>query len=194
MSDFFRRLRGWMYRRYPSLHPYLHQKKMTGYARRWGLEKNGFTKQDFFAIYQRRILAGVQPGIFFELASGDGRVGSIGCWQERIGKKWKMMAWEHRPAVAASFARNCPLTPLHQGRLTHWTDCERKLDPVGIISRGARESSGVCREIQSGRIRPTVVGIWNPTRRPVWFRRLKKRGYRLEIVYERMEIYRWGGK
>ena len=67
---------------------------------------------------------------------------------------------------------------VHQGNLSFWKN-----------RRVARENTGICREIRNGRIRPGFVGIWNPTRRFVWMQRLDRAGYRLEMIYERMEFY-----
>ena len=53
-----------------------------------------------------------------------------------------------------------------------------------------REASGVCREIRAGQIRPQWVGLWNPTMRPAWFHRMRSAGYRLALVYQRIEFYR----
>jgi hypothetical protein len=99
-------------------------------------------------------------------------------------------AWEHRPHPLEAFRNNRPGTEIHGSRLTTWAEEKRKADPAGITSRGSRESAGICREIRNGRIRPGFVGIWNPTRRPVWMHRLGRAGYRLEMIYERMEFYR----
>lgn len=101
-----------------------------------------------------------------------------------------MEAWEHRIHPLAAFRKNRLGTKIHGERLTNWAEKERKAYPVGITSRGVRENAGICREIRNGRIRPGFVGIWNPTRRSVWMHRLGRAGYRLEMIYERMEIYR----
>ena len=185
-----RRIRGWIYRQYPSLCVACHQKKLAGYERRWGLEKNGFTKEGFFEIFQKNILASFQAGHFYELMAGDGQVGSLGFWLERVGGGWRVEAWEHRIHPLKAFRKNRPGTETHGERLTNWAEKERKANPAGITSRGARESAGICREIRNGRIRPGFVGIWNPTRRSVWMHRLQLAGYRLEMIYERMEFYR----
>jgi hypothetical protein len=79
---------------------------------------------------------------------------------------------------------------IHERRLTRWSAKERKKDLIGITTRKAREASGVCQEIQAGQIRPQWVGLWNPTMRPAWFKRMKSAGYQLELVYQRMEFYR----
>jgi len=78
---------------------------------------------------------------------------------------------------------------IHEGRLTRWTENDRKKDLVGITTRGSREATGVCREIRAGQIRPEWVGLWNPTMRPAWLHRMRSAGYRLVLVYQRMEFY-----
>ena len=185
-----RKFRGSLYRCFPANSKSLFRKKISGYERRWGLEDEGFTKEGFFGILQNKILARVRAGSFYELVVGDGQVGSLGIWLERGGGGWRVEAWEHRPHPLAAFLKNRTETPIHGSRLTTWSEEERKCNPAGITSRGARESSTLCREIHNGRIRPSFVGIWNPTRRPVWIHRLGRAGYRLEMIYERMEFYR----
>jgi hypothetical protein len=153
------------------------------------MEQDGFTKEGFFRIFQKNILAALRVGPFYELMAGDGQVGSLGAWLERVGGEWRVEAWEHRIHPLAAFRINRPGTKIHGERLTNWAEKERKANPVGITSRGARENAGICREIRNGRIRPGFVGIWNPTRRSVWMQRLCRAGYRLEMIYERMEFY-----
>ncbi len=182
-------LRGWLYRRYPAVSRAWYRKKLAGYERRWGLEQEGFAKEGFFRIFQRRVLSHCRPGLFYEMVTGDGLVGSLGVWLEKLGQGWKVEAWEHRPAPLASLRKNRQQTRIHEDRLTIWSVDERKAGVVGITTRGAREAAGVCREIRASQIRPQWVGIWNPSRRPVWLRRLGKSGYRLELVYDRMEFY-----
>ena len=184
-----RKFRGSLYRYFPATSKSLFRKKISGHERRWGLEDEGFTKEGFFGILQKKILARVRAGSFYELVVGDGQVGSLGIWLERGDGGWRVEAWENRPHPLAAFRKNRTETPIHGSRLTTWSEKERKCNPAGITSRGARESSALCREIHNGRIRPSFVGIWNPTRRPVWIHRLGRAGYRLEMIYERMEFY-----
>ena len=188
-NQLIRSCRGWLYRRLPSSNTKLHRKRLAGYERRWGLEKEGFTKEGFFRIFQRRVLSRCRPGVFYELVTGDGLVGSLGVWLERLEQGWTAAAWEHRTMPLVSLKKNRQQTEIYQGRLTIWSEKERGSAVAGITTRGAREAAGVCREIRAGRIRPNFVGIWNPTRRPVWIHRLGRAGYQLEIVYERMEFY-----
>ena len=191
---FFHRLlrsfRGWVYRRIPPVHYEWSRKRIAGYERRWNLEVEGFTKEGFFRILQKNMLAKVRTGNFYELVAGDGQVGSLGIWLEREGGGWRVEAWEHRAHPLAVFRKSRPETKIHGERLTAWEDKERKVNPTGITSRGARESAAICREIRNGKIRPGFVGIWNPTRRPVWMHRLGRAGYRLQVIYDRMEFYR----
>jgi hypothetical protein len=153
------------------------------------LEDHGFTKEGFFKVFHKRFLGGNKAGRAYELVAGDGLVGSLGIWIEGLGKEWSVEAWEHRPHPLAALRKNRLGTEIHEGRLTGWSTNERKKDLVGITTRGSREATGVCREIRASQIRPQWVGIWNPSRRPVWLKRLGKSGYRLELVYDRMEFY-----
>lgn len=184
----FRKLRGWMYRHYPAIGTAF-RKKLAGYERGFDLESSGFTKEGFFHIFQRQILVGSFPGRFVELAAGDGWVGSLGAWLEGL-EGWTVEAWEHRSVPRDTFRQHRPRTELHSGRLTDWSPHEPVTKPLGITTRGVREAAGVCRAIRRGLIRPRFVGIWNPSRRPVWYRRLDLEGYRLGLVWHNMEFYR----
>jgi hypothetical protein len=190
MGFALRLLRGWLYRRYLSFYPEWHRKKLAGYERRWGLEEHGFTKEGFFRIFQKSFLMGNKPGRVYELAAGDGLVGSLGVWLEGLGKGWSVEAWEHRPFPLISLKKTRLEAEIHEGRLTRWSANERKKDLIGITTRKAREASGVCREIRAGQIRPQWVGLWNPTMRPAWLHRMRRAGYQLELVYQKMEFYR----
>jgi len=136
------------------------------------------------------MLSHFQPGAFYELATGDGLVGSLGAWLESLGEGWVVQAWECRPHPLATLRKNRLATEIHAGRLTGWSANERKKELVGITTRGAREAAGVCRDIRTGQIRPCWIGIWNPSRRPVWFHRMRGAGYQLVLVYQGMEFYR----
>ena len=190
MNAFLRLVRGWFYRRYPAVSRSWFRKKVAGYERRWGLEDHGFTKEGFFKVFAEKFLRGQKSGRVYELVPGDGLVGSLGVWFEGLGEKWRIEVWEHRPFPSISLKKNCPQAEIHEGRLTRWSANERKKDLVGITTHQSREASGVCREISSGQIRPLWVGLWNPTMRPAWFHRMRKEGYQLALVYQRMEFYR----
>jgi hypothetical protein len=184
-----RLLRGWFYRRYPAVSRTWYRKKLAGYERRWGLEDQGFSKEGFFRIFQRRVLSSCRPGFFYELVAGDGLVGSLGVWLEGLGEEWIVEAWEHRPHPLAALRKNRTGTQIHEGRLTNWSEKERRPNPTGITSRGSVESTALCRQIRTGQIRPQWVGLWNPTMRPAWFHRMRGAGYQLVLVYQRMEFY-----
>jgi len=184
-----RALRGWGYRLLPrGNHPW-HLKRRAGYERRWGLETRGATKRGFFEVFRKHLLREVAPGLWVELQAGDGLAGNLGIWLEQLGG-WMVEAWEHRQWPASSYRKNRPAAILHAGRLTSWAGANVPRHPRGITTRGAREASGVCRAIREKRIRPSLVGIWNPSRKGIWETRLRALGYRLELVYERMEFYR----
>ena len=190
MKKWIRSWRGFWYRQLPPWGKSFHFKRRAGFERRWDLEGGGFTKEGFFGTFQKRFLRGVMPGRMIELAAGDGLVGSLGLWLEGVDPGWQVEAWESRAIPKASIRRNRPNTHLHGGRLTVWSEMEASLSPVGITTRGAREAAGVCRAIRQGMIRPKFLGLWNPTQRSLWERRLRREGYRLEMVYHRMEFYR----
>ena len=190
MKVSLRLLRGWLYRRYPAASREWYRKKLAGYERRWGLEDHGFTKEGFFRVFHEKFLRGNRSGRVYELAAGDGLVGSLGVWLEELGVGWSVEAWEHRPFPLSSIHKQRPRTQIHEGRLISWSAKERKKDLVGITTRGSRDSTGVCREIRTRQIRPQWVGLWNPTMRPAWFQRMRSAGYQLELVYQRMEFYR----
>ena len=189
MKPFLRLLRGWLYRRYPGVSRGLYRKKLAGYERRWGLEDQGFTKEEFFKVFHKRFLGGNKAGRLYELVAGDGLVGSLGVWVEALGEGWRVEAWEHRPLPLFSLKKTRLEAEIHEGRLTRWSANESKKDLVGITTRGSREAAGVCREIRTGLIRPEWVGLWNPTMRPAWFHRMRSEGYQLVLVYQRMEFY-----
>ena len=189
MGHVLRLFRGWLYRRYPSVSPEWHRKMLAGYERRWGLEDHGFTKEGFFKVFAEKFLKGNRPGRVYELAAGDGLVGSLGVWLEELSGGWSVEAWEHRPSPLSCIRKKRPNTQIHEGRLTIWSAKEKKKDLVGITARKAREASGVCREIRAGQIRPQWVGLWNPPMRPAWFHRMRSAGYQLVLVYQRMEFY-----
>jgi hypothetical protein len=185
----FRKLRGWMYRRYPATGTAF-RKKLTGYERRFDLESCGFTKQGFFKIFQRRFGLNEKAGGLVELGVGDGLVGSLGQWLETETPDWQVWAWEHRESVFRQLWRNRPRTKIHLGRITNWAKDAPGMDPHAITTRGVREASGVCRAIRKGILRPVWLGIWNPRHRSVWYQRLWREGYRLELAWQNIEFYR----
>lgn len=157
--------------------------------RRWDLEEKGFTKEGFFQILEARLLRHVPPGRFIELGVGDGLVGSLGAWLERAAVGWKVEGWENRVEPARQYRKNRPEAQLFPGRLTAWTAGDFFPPPVGITTRGCREASGVCRAIRQGLMRPAFLGIWNPSRRPQWARRLQREKYQLQCVWQNVEFY-----
>jgi len=188
-ARWIRNLRGGGYRLYPAWTPGLFRKRRAGFERRWNLEEQGFTKEGFFEVFLAQGLKGVPPGRFYELGAGDGRVGSLGLWLEAADSAWCVEAWEHRPVPRQSILRHRPRTHLHSSRLTGWSRQETAPDIAGITTRGAREAAGVCRAIRQGLIRPRFIGIWNPTRRSAWERRLRREGYCLKLIWHNMEFY-----
>jgi hypothetical protein len=190
VSNRLRNLRGRFYRLIPAGNRRIFIKKLTGFERRWKMESVGFTKEGFFGILHEKLGLTRRKGQLVELGAGDGLVGSLGFWLETRVKGWKVMAWEHRPHVFEHLRQNRPDTEIHKGRLVDWMGNFHGNPPTAITTRGAREASGVCRAIRKKLIRPDWLGIWNPSRRPVWFRRLNKQRYRMELVWHNMEFYR----
>jgi hypothetical protein len=188
-SPDWRTIRAWFYRRFPSWKGNCFAKKLAGYERRWGLEHRAFTKRGFFQVFRQKVLAKIPAGVFFEIQAGHGLVGSLGLWLERESPPWEVWAWEHRKIPAMRFADHRPLTRLILARKTEWIASPPTTSVIGVTLRGAREASGLCRAIRNRRIRPRFVGIWNPRRHPVWYRRMKREGYHLALVYDRTEFY-----
>lgn len=187
-----RRLRGFLYRSAPAWRG-LFRKKLSGFERRWDLEVQGFTKEAFFRVFRERFGLARETGFLVETAAGDGRVGSLGLWLEKSDCGWKVQAWEHRPEVLKQLRQNRPATEVREGRLTRWAIQAPEMVPMAITTRGSREASGLCRAIRQNQIRPRWLGVWNPTQKPVWFQRLRRCRYHLEVVYQRMEFYRLTG-
>lgn len=184
-----RSVRGFFYRKIPVWGKASFAKKLAGLERRWNLETQGFTKEGFFKIFESRFLPSSSAGLLLELAAGDGLVGSLGVWMEARGSHWRVQAWEYRPLALQSFRKNRPHTPAFPGKLLHYHH-EPGEAVVAITARSSQEASAVCRWIRKKIIQPSWLGIWNPSRRAVWYQRLCREGYRLELVWHNMEFYR----
>jgi hypothetical protein len=192
LKIFLRQVRGWLYRHIPGCGTSAHRRRCIGFSRRWGLENHGFTKKGFFVLFQEKFLAGTQPETFWEMAAGDGLVGSLGVWLEGI-LAWKVEIWEHREIPLAHCRKNRPKAHIHGGRKVDWdmpAGLEAGVSPWGLTARSARDASAVCRAIRKKQIRPQFIALWNPTERVVWATRLGAEGYSMQLVYQRMEIYR----
>lgn len=184
-----RKIRGYLYRCFPAASRSLFRKKISGYERRWELETKGFTKEGFFQVFSKKILSKYPAGFMFELCAGDGVVGSLALWLEKFSQGWQVQAWEARPLVFAQLRKNRPRTKVHLGRLTDWAALPSSSKPSALTARGAREASAACRAIRLSLIQPFWLGIWNPSRRPIWHTRLRRQGYRLAMVWQNNEIY-----
>jgi hypothetical protein len=183
-------VRGFLYRHLPGWGSPLFEKKRTGFERRWNLEETGFTKEGFFPVFCDRFGLPKAPGLLLELAVGDGLVGSLGLWVEQLKAGWKVAAWEHRSQALRRLRKNRTTTEIHEGRLTSWEGDAKRSGVAAVTTRGVREAAGVCRAIRKRTIRPRWLGIWNPRRRPVWYQRLRRENYRLELVWQNIEFYR----
>lgn len=184
-----RKLRGYFYRNCPAASRSLFRKKISGYERRWELETKGFTKEGFFQVFSKKILSQFPAGCMIELRAGDGIVGSLGLWLEKYSQGWHVQAWESRPLVFEQLRKNRPRATVHFGRPTDWTALSSSLKPSALTARGPREASAACRAIRLSLIQPFWLGIWNPSRRPIWHARLRRQGYRLAMVWQNNELY-----
>jgi hypothetical protein len=182
-----RTLRGFLYRHLPGCR---WDKRLQGYERRWGLETGGFPKEGFIQACQDRLLGAEKPGWFMEIKPGDGIIGSLGYWLEQGTGAWGIAAWEDRPFPAENFRQKRPTAVLFRSKFGLPLPPKVFQRVVGITVRANREASAVCRAIRKGDLAPTVCGIWNPNRRDIWDKRMKLLGYRLELVYQRMEFYK----
>jgi len=145
--------------------------------------------EGFIQVMRKRILLPEDPLVCLEIAPGDGLVGSYGNWLE-TGFGWRCLAWEARPAAFAQLQRNRPGTLCFPKSWTWPRDLASSGRPGLVTSRSHRQSSALCKAISGGKIRPSLVGLWNPSERAVWWRRLAACRYRLAVVHERMEFYR----
>lgn len=140
-------------------------------------------------MMQKRILRPTDSQVCLEMASGDGLVGSYGNWLESQ-QGWRCLAWESRPPAFAQLQRNRPATVCFSRAWTASGATGFPNRPGLVTSRSHRQSSALCKAISTGQIRPSVVALWNPSERAVWWRRLAACRYRLVVVHERMEFYR----
>lgn len=194
LKKLLRSLRGWFYRSLPSRGRSWHTKRLAGLDRRWKLEGDGFTKEGFFQILHHKFLQEAQGGLWLELRVGDGLVGSLGSWLESSGPGWQVEAWEDRKFPFERLRSNRPRSRVVGARLTDWAIRKESSIPDGIATRGVREASAVCRAVRQQNKSPRWIGIWNPSRRPVWAQRLQACGYRLELAWHNMEFYRLSGR
>ncbi|NBT23691.1 hypothetical protein EBT11_03435 [bacterium] len=195
LKSCLRQARGWWYRQTWGYGRAAHRRRCRGYSRRWNLETRGFTKENFFSLFREKFLRDVTGRKFWELAGGDGLVGSLGVWLEReLG--WSVEIWEHRPIPRQHCRSNRPAAVIHERRSPLW-DSEPGAgaweQPWGVTARSAREAAWLCRAVRRGYLQPAMIGVWNPSERGVWACRLGAAGYRLELVYERTELYRRHG-
>ena len=152
-------LRGWLYRRYPAISRGWYRKKLAGYERRWGLEDHGFTKEGFFRVFHEKFLEGKRPGRVYELAAGNGLVGSLGVWLEELSGGWSVEAWEHRPFPFLFNSKTASWHP-DSRRATDKMVSEREKKRSGWHHNkgGTRD----CRSLQGSPRRPDPAGMGRP--------------------------------
>jgi hypothetical protein len=137
----------------------------------------------------QKLLDQRKGALMFELAAGDGVVGSLGRWLEE-NQKWKSECWERRAIPSAQLRRLRPMASLHSGKIE--PAISRK--PSVVVSRSSRTNTILWKAIRDGRWNPELVGLWNRSGRDLWFWRMSGLGYRLALSQDRLEIYRRGVK
>lgn len=180
-----RSLRGWVYRVFPGWGTGAHRRRVIGWGRKWDAEEKGRTWEGFCRLVWERLCHRRTGGRIFELAAGDGLVGSLGRWLEDH-HGWQAECWETREVPRQQLSRFRPKAILHPQDATVSSSAE----PVVILSRSCRMHSVLWRGIQRGVWSPRVVGLWNGSGRGLWARRMRFLGYRLALCRDRLEIYR----
>jgi hypothetical protein len=184
-----RRLRGWLYRRVWGGSRNSHRQRRKGFERRCGAEEQGRTMEHWVAFLRRHGLVPPDQAVLVELAAGDGLIGSIGVWLERQGTGVRCFLWEHRPLPIHDAVRQRSGARVTQGRLVDWRAAGLAVKPWLVTSGCSRQTAHCWQAIRQGLIRPHWLVIWNPTERPVWWRRARREGYRLRWVHHNREYY-----
>ncbi len=190
MKDLLRQIRGWWYRRIPAFLPGSHRLRVIGFARRWGCEERGWTQEGFARLVWEKLFGGRRHGRILECACGGGLIGSLGWWLEK-NADWSAVCEEHRNGALPQLRIARPGARVHSS-LTFLG--KAGADQVGdfdlVTTRSCRDSSRLFRMVSRDADGPMVVGIWNPSGRDLWSRRLAKRGYQLALCRDRFELYR----
>jgi hypothetical protein len=188
--NLLRKSRGWLYRRLPAFIPGLHRLRVAGFNRRWDMENRGWTQEGFACLVWEKILRGRRRGRILECACGGGLIGSLGWWLEK-NAGWTADCEEHRKGALAQLQIARPMAKIHSSLAFLG---EAGADKIGdfdlVTSRSCRDASRLFRMISRDAGAPMVVGIWNPSGRDHWSRRLAKLGYQLALCRDRFELYR----
>lgn len=186
-----RRLRGFLYRRMPSpgFFPSSHRHRVVGFGRRWGCEERGWTQEGFSRLVWEKLFHGKMQGLLLECACGSGLVGSLGWWLEK-NSGWSAECHEWRISAATKLGRNRPAARIHPSlNFLEKGGVQKSRGFDLITSRSVRTTAAICRMMRRGLVAATVIGVWNPTGRDLWARRLGKLGYRMVLCRERLELY-----
>jgi len=189
LMPMLRRLRGWFYRRAWGESRNSHRQRRKGFERRCGAEEAGRTMEDWVAFLRGHGLVVPAQAVLVELAAGDGLIGSIGAWLEGQGTGVRCFLWEHRPFPIDEACRQRPSARVTKGRLVDWRVAELPEKPWLVTSCCSRQTSRCWQSIRQGLIHPAWMVVWNPTERPVWWRRARREGYRLRWVHHNREYY-----
>lgn len=183
-GNLLRSLRGWGYRTYPGWESGAHRRRLAGHGRRWDAEEEGRTWEGFCRLVWHKLLDQWKGALIFELAAGDGLVGSLGRWLEK-NQGWKAECWETRAVPSAQLRRLRPMSSLHSGKI----EPAISEKPSVVVSRSSRTNTILWKAIRDGSWNPELVGLWNRSGRDLWFRRMSGLGYRLALCQDRLEIY-----
>jgi len=128
-------------------------------------------------------------GVLLEGACGSGLVGSLGWWLEK-NSGWSAECHEWRISAATKLGRNRPAARIHPSlNFLEKGGVQKSRGFDLITSRSVRTTAAICRMMRRRLVAATVVGVWNPTGRDLWARRLGKLGYRMVLCRERLELY-----
>jgi len=190
VKPWLRRVRGWFYRRSCGSSRGTHRRRRSGFERKSGAEEAGHTLEAWVHFLVRHGLAAPPAAVVVELAAGDGLVGSLGAWLEKENAGIRCFLWEHRSIPLGEARRNRSAARVMEGRLLDWSLAELPSAPWLVTSFCGRQTSCLWRAIGQAALRPAWVVVWNPSGRPVWWRRARQSGYRLQWVHHNREYYR----
>ena len=190
VRQFLRQIRGWWYRRIPRFMPGSHRLRVIGFRRRWGCEERGWTQEGFSRLVWEKLLGGRRHGRILECACGGGLIGSLGWW---LGKNagWTADCEEDRKGLQTRLRVSRPAAKIHLSLAFLGGTGDDKIECFDLVTtRSSLDASRLFRMMRREDRGPVLVGIWNPSGRDLWSRRLAKLGYQLALCRDRFEIYR----
>jgi len=184
-----RSVRGWWYRRFPGFLPGGHRLRGIGFTRRWNCEDRGWTQEGFAQLVWEKLLRGKRRGRILECSCGDGLIGSLGWWLEK-NAGWTADCEIDRGGALARLRVARPAAKIHSSLASFGSGGANRIRDFDLVtSRSCRGTSRLCRMMSRDAGGPAVVGIWNPSGRDLWSRRLGKLGYRMALCRNRFELY-----